>query len=1117
MKSWYCLSPSMFRIYLEFIVLMCFVVQLRGQIYLDTHFLGHLAELKRENRFDEAIILLDLQLDSLRSIPNPKPAIENRLVKADIYRMNGQYRQSEDLLDSLHAFYFSSLATNEPLSGLYWTIQGTLFLTRGELEKGRSAIMQAIEIYSVSFGREDSLLAPCYNKLGNYFYYKRIYDSAMACYNKALELANNKSSNLEDRASYLQNIGIIHLELCDYAKAETCFLESLHLKETIYSPNSYSLGRIYLNLGRFYQGISALDKALFYIEKAERIYLRDGLQSHLELGSIYWNKGVICNILGDHEIAFTYLYNAKQIIESGVKGNNILLSPLFMDIGLAYDKNKEKDKAIVFYNSSLIGADAFLKAKIYRNLANLYLQEGDLKKAEEYFNKLPGIIKETSDIENPENALTFLYYGEFLIENGDERALEYLNKAFEIFSKSLGFHNRDVAASLQSIGDYYLKKDQLHLALSYYQKSLISISKSFTDTNILVNPSNQSLNTNLLLINILLQKAFCLNKFFYKNENVTFLISSVQTYLLCMDMIDQLRMAYRAENSQMLLSGDIYKIYKKAIDICLVTFGYTNDSVWLYKAFEISERGKSMVLLSELKDANAKKLGSIPEDLRKTEKEIKSNLYLYRNNIWEEENQSEPDENKLSYLRSNLLAYEMRYDSLLDHLERVYPDYFKLKYDPSVVSVAELQTILENDEVIIEYTLSEEYVYTFLISENHFEVRKAIIDSSFIQDIFAMRNNLDFLHVPDYSLQDYMDYQRTANKLYTILIEPVDNQLLRKRVIIIPDEELSYLSFESLIEAIVPSDTIEFRDLPYLINKCPISYAASSTILTLIKKGPRPVLRNGVLALAPSYDILKRSILANNKALAQHLNAGNDLPGAEWEVETILKIMKGKKLVGENATEAEFKKWASFYDILHFAMHTRIDDDNPLSSMLSFYPYGGGGEDGVLHTYEIYNLDLKGELAFLSACSTGNGKLQKGEGVLSLARAFTYAGMHSVVMTLWDVEDISSGNIIASFYQLLGKGYHKDVALRLAKLNYLEKTKSEIELHPAFWSGFVLYGNNRGFRQGQYDLYLILLFVLGGLIIFISFILTRRYIKFRKNYRRIDIDLPIEFRAKDRL
>jgi tetratricopeptide (TPR) repeat protein len=482
------------------------------------------------------------------------------------------------------------------------------------------------------------------------------------------------------------------------------------------------------------------------------------------LGSIYWNKGIICNILGDHEIACNYLLIAKQIIESNVKSNNSLLSPLYMDIGLAYDKNEEKDKAIAFYNSSLKGADAILKAKIYRNLANLYLQEGDLIKAGEYFNKLP-VIKDTSDNPNPENALTSLYYGEFLKEKGDKRALDYLNKAFEIFNKNLGFHNRDVAAALQTIGDYYLKNNQLDRALAYYQKSLISVSKSFTDSNILSNPSRQSLNTDWLMMHILSLKAMCLNKYFYQTGKVNYLISSIETYLLCMDLIDQLRMTFRTENSQMILSEGIYEVYKKAIDICLVTYGYTNNSKWLYIAFEISERGKSRVLLSELKDANAKKLGSIPEDLRKTEKEIKSNLYLYRNNIWEEENNSEPDENKLRYLRSNLLANEMKYDSLLDHLEKVYPDYYKLKYDPSVVSVNRLQTILEKDEVIIEYTLSEDCVYTFLISKSHFEVSKTDIDSSFINDIYALRNNLDFLHVPDYSLQDYMDYQRIANKL----------------------------------------------------------------------------------------------------------------------------------------------------------------------------------------------------------------------------------------------------------------------------------------------------------------------------------------------------------------
>jgi CHAT domain-containing protein/tetratricopeptide (TPR) repeat protein len=1117
MKGVNFVKPTVIGICLQFLLATGIFSVARSQLYLDSRFIESLSKLKRENQFAEACKLLDLQYDSLIGLKDTRPALENRLRKADFFRMEGQYTESGKLLDSLYTFYFNNKSACNSLYAYYNMIRGTLCLTRGDLENGRKNVLQAIISYNLEFGADDTLLAPCYNKLGNYYYYSKNYDSALFYYNKALGLIEKNPGNLEDRASYLQNIGIIYLEYNEFSKAESHFLKSLQIKEAIYSPNSYSLGRIYLNLGRFYQGISSLEKALFYLEKAEVIFLKDGSNEHTELGTIYWNKGVISNILGDHEIAYIYLFNAKNILEAKLNGNNKILSPLLMDLGLAYDKNSDAEKAISFYNSSLVHADTSLKIKIYRNLANLYFREGDFEKSENYFDKLKKIIHGIGARSNPDDALTYLYYGEFLMEKGDPHSLEYLNKAYGIFRKNLGFHNRDVAASLQSLGDYYLKQGSIMLALNYYQQGLMSISKTFADTNILANPSAGQLNTDLFLVHILSLKASSLTMYYNQTGNDAFLISSVQTYLLCLDMIDQLRMTYRAENSQMNLAGLIHEINNQAIDNCLTAFNCSKDSVWLYKAFEISERGKSVVLLSELKDANAKKLGSVPENLKKNEKTIKSNICLYRNNIWEEENQKVPNEKKLDYYRENLLAYEIRYDSLTDYLERVYPDYYRLKYDPSVVSVKELQGILEEDEVIVEYTMAKDYLFTFLVYKNHFEVLKTPVDSSFIPDIFKLRGNLNFRYVPKYSMKEYMEYQHIANKLYSLLIQPVDNHLIGKRVIIIPDEELSYLSFESLTESIMPSDTISFRNLPYLIKKYPISYAASSTILALIKKGPAPYLNNGVLALAPTYDIMKSSLFASNQALVKQLSSSDDLPGAAWEVETILKIIKGKDLEGEYATEYEFKKLASSFDILHFAMHTKIDDENPLSSMLSFYPLGGHGEDNVLHTYEIYNMDLQGELAFLSACSTGNGKLQKGEGVLSLARAFTYAGMPSVVMTLWDVEDISSGNIIPCFYQLLTKGFPKDVALRQAKLNYMEKTKPEIELHPAFWSGFVLYGNNRGFRQGKTDLYVILLSVSGGLILILIFILIRKYRNFRKNFTQIGNDLPIEFRAKDRV
>jgi CHAT domain-containing protein len=632
-----------------------------------------------------------------------------------------------------------------------------------------------------------------------------------------------------------------------------------------------------------------------------------------------------------------------------------------------------------------------------------------------------------------------------------------------------------------------------------------------------VNPPAESFYPDIRITTSLYKKARCLTALHIETRQINLLIAAARTYQLCFDLIDQLRMTLKAENSQLFLQLKLYNIYKQAIDNCFTLYELTGKSSWAEQAFEISERSKSIILLSELKDANAKKIGSIPEEYLTLEREVRKDINLYRNNILVEENQPEPDERKLIYLRSNLLTLEKKFDSLKNSFELNYPVYYRYKYDQSVVSPDQLKDILGKNEIMLEYSLSDKYLYIFLISRKKFEVKRILTDETLVRDIFSLRDNLDFDHVLDYTYDDYLEYQIVAHKLYTKLIQPFSNDLVNKKIIIIPDGELNYLSFESLLQKITPSDTIAFRYLPFLIKSNPISYAPTATIYSLIKKrGRAPGLQNGVLALAPSNTMLTRSILANEAVMKELLKYDFNLPGATHEAESILQVMKGRKLIGEDATEYEFKKNASQFDILHFATHTVIDDENPLSSTLSFYPYDGHDEDGMLHTYEIYNLELKGELAVLSACSTGNGKLLKGEGVISLARAFTYAGMPSVIMTLWDVEDISTGNIIPYFYHLLGKGYGKDIALRQAKLAYLGKTIPEIEMHPAFWSGFVLYGNNQGFRQKADHLQVILLIILAGLLFMISFIIIKRYIQYRKKLTRVDTDLSTEFQPEDR-
>lgn len=1078
-----------------------------------------LKSLKRENYFDEALRLIETFLDTLQDQDNYRKEFEATLMMADIHRMKGQFQQSEYLLDSMRTSQTMRLISQEydPLLAQFHVVQGTLHLTRGELKKGHSSIEKAVRIYSGRIGQEDTLLAPCYNKLGNYYFFTKNFDSAMYWYKRALNICDKKKDALEDRSSYLQNIGIIHLENFEYQQAETYFLESLRLKEILFSSNSFSLGRLYLNLGKFYQDISALDKALIYITKAEKIYLLNKNPASLELASIYWNKGLIYYLTGDSESAITFLFNAKQIIDSVFSENQNLLASLNSDIANVYRYTGQYDKAIDYYRKSMLGADLVLKIKTLRNLAYLYHLEGDLVKADYYFDQVLATMKTGSDNYNPDKGHAFLHYGYYLLDKGSDSAIFYLNHAFSLFNAGKGFHDREVAATLYTIGDYYLKKNDLSNALNYYQKSLVAISATFNDTNIMSNPELEILDPDVRAVNALNKKADCAYRMYHDSHDVQYLILSTKTYALCVDLIEQVRQMIKAEESQMHLLKSLHQTYNQAIENCLLTYEVTGEKEWLTKAFEFSERGKSMVLLKELKDAHAKEMGLIPSELTTLEKEIKRNIYLYRNNIWEEENKDVPDEKKLVFLRSNLLVYERKSDSLKSSLENNFKDYDKFKYDPSVVTVKQLQHILDQDEVILEYTLGDKFNYIFLISPYQFIVKKTIKNESLEADIFALRDNLDFNHVSEYNFQDFMEFQLTAFKLYARLIKPVEDYLTDKRIIIIPDGELNYLSFESLVQSITWTNSISFRNLPYLIKVCPVSYAPSGTIFALENKGHSPSLDKGVLALAPSTSMITRTFLANNQLLAEQLKNDLDLPGATWEADNILKIIKGKKLVGEEATEAEFKNLASSFDILHFATHTHIDNKNPLYSKLAFYPYAGFHEDGVLHTYEIYNLQLKGELAVLSACSTGSGKLEQGEGVISLARAFTYAGIPSVVMTLWDVEDVSTGNIVPAFYYLLREGFEKDVALRQSKLRYLEMTKSEIETHPAFWSGFVLYGNNRGFRQKSDNILTISLVILGGLIILFSFVIIRKYILYRKKLNLVGISLPTEFQPKDGL
>ena len=104
-------------------------------------------------------------------------------------------------------------------------------------------------------------------------------------------------------------------------------------------------------------------------------------------------------------------------------------------------------------------------------------------------------------------------------------------------------------------------------------------------------------------------------------------------------------------------------------------------------------------------------------------------------------------------------------------------------------------------------------------------------------------------------------------------------------------------------------------------------------------------------------------------------------------------------------------------------------------------------------------MPLNADLAVLSACNTGFGVLRKGEGVMSIARAFTYAGVPATVTSLWSAPDRETSDIMVAFYKNLQKGLSRDAALRQAKLTFLDNASRSKEANPYFWAAFVPIGN----------------------------------------------------------
>ncbi len=534
------------------------------------------------------------------------------------------------------------------------------------------------------------------------------------------------------------------------------------------------------------------------------------------------------------------------------------------------------------------------------------------------------------------------------------------------------------------------------------------------------------------------------------------LLKAYKTINVATKRIEQLRSNFHHDESKRLLLGRVSSIFELAIEInkSLMEREILANELAFSNILALAERNKYVLLQDGLKESTALQYAGIPSDLLKQEKTIRTSIAAARKTYFE----SRDDNPELAARQLEILLDQKdKLKGLKSQFENEYPEYFQLKYEQPTFDLSSIQDQLsQSNAAAIEFFWGKNALYVIGVSEAKTVLHK-IDDTDRIGKLVQLfRSSVSDRKLVHGNEKEMADRQlvESAASLYELLIQPAIEGLgqdVIKRLSIIPDKELSTIPFAALLVGHGELPVKNYSRLPYLIKHFEISYGF--TLGSILKKNEsnrtsKTTTEKVYGGYAPSYEGASQTNTAKIK-------------GALLEVRNVASMLTGDAILGKHASEANFKKQASEYLILQLAMHAHIDDDNPLyNSFLLFDAANDQTEDNdTLTIAELYELKLNAHLAVLSACNTSSGSYRNGEGVISLARAFAFAGCPSLLSSQWLLPDRASSTIMTSFFEHLKKGRRKSESLREAQVQYLESINDPLYSHPYYWAGLMPIGD----------------------------------------------------------
>ena len=760
------------------------------------------------------------------------------------------------------------------------------------------------------------------------------------------------------------------------------------------------------NQDRFTEDLDAYDQAT-------RVYERNGYNGPI-VAYCYKNAAQVFIRRQDYTQANQYL---EAAILSDSTGSD-LLSIYSQLANNAYCQDS-LDNALAYFNTgkSLPGYGGPESSHLLSIGGDILVKKGRLAEAKALAVKaLSYFLPDPEDVENRMRCYTTLADIAKLRGNWLEAATCY-RKAEQDGLANIKRKSREMAKLYTEWGDFLLRQNQKAEALTCYQKAIIEAFPGFDALNPAVNPDKKDAPVEQWAMNATARKAalLLLDPTLAAREN------AAQCFDLAFAAAERLRRVFGNDDAKLYLAEQNFDIRRSAVLNLWALYGQTGQVAILERLFTLLEDNRANALRDALQQQRALALAGIPDSLLRQEQALRLEIAAAQRDLNEHQNTADSVERK--WINAELGRIKRHYDQLLASLQKTYPQFAEFDNAGETADVASIRAALPPSAALLSwFDAGDRYLCLTLRATglSAFEIpRDTALDARLLrfQTLLADKSRQE---------NDPAGFFADAYFLKQRLL-PDSSLSGAGNLIIIPDGGLSYLPFEALLTAPHQGG---YSTAPYLLRAHAVQYAWSASLL----KADAATGHNGhgLLQVAPF-------VRSARDGLAILPNSLHEKPE-----NTAAEVLEGTQAIADT-----FLREARQFDVLHLSTHAHAGQKEQPG--IEFY-------DRTVWLPEIYTQRLHASLVSLSACETGAGAFAEGEGVLSLARAFAYAGARSLVASHWSVNERSTADLFDAFYQFLGQGRSKAEALQKAKLQMLSRNGPDARKAPFHWAAFTLSG-----------------------------------------------------------